>query len=105
MIEIRPTDYAYVAANLAAAIEGKEFFSGTICTEHDDFYSTLIATLIIYHNHPHSDSHLPPEAPRVVDIVAVWWEFHTYDSEGEEILNDFSFADVKPLLICGDEVD
>ncbi len=99
MKEINPNDYAYVAANLAAEIEARNFFSGTIRTEHDGFESELLATLIIYRQKA-----LPEEGPTtllgpIVDVVPVWWEFHTFDPDGEEVLNDFSFSDIKPLLI------
>lgn len=28
-------------------------------------------------------------------IVPIWWELHTYDNEGNEILNDASFDEIK----------
>ena len=103
MKEITPNDYAYVAASVAERIEGRSFFSGTIRTAHEGFESELITTLVIYRHKP-TDT---PNGPRqligdVYEIVPVWWEFHTYDPEGEEIMNDFSFSDLKPLLISAD---
>ena len=42
-------------------------------------------------------SEAPAEADPIRDIVAVWWEFHTYAS-GREIANDFSFGELRALL-------
>lgn len=100
MKEITPNDYAYVAANVTDRIEHRSFFSGAIRTDHEGFVSELIATLIIYRNRPEEEPNGPTQLlGTICDIVPVWWEFHTYDPEGEEMLNDFSFSDLKPLLI------
>ena len=99
MREINPNDYAYVAANLAAEIEDRTFFSGTIRTEHDGFDSELLTTLIIYRQKPQADCGPTSLMGPIVDVVPVWWEFHTFEHDGEEVLNDFYFSDVKPLLL------
>ncbi|HJI19204.1 MAG: hypothetical protein ACLSVO_07270 [Alistipes sp.] len=39
----------------------------------------------------------PVGADPIVDLVPVWWEFHTWDDLGET-LNDFSFARMKEGL-------
>lgn len=39
----------------------------------------------------------PVGADPIVDLVPVWWEFHTWDAHGET-LNDFSFARMKEGL-------
>ena len=99
MKEINPNDYAYVAANLAAEIEARNFFSGTIRTEHDGFTSELLTTLIIYRQKPQADCGPTPLLGPITDVVPVWWELHTFEPDGEEVFNDFSFSDVKPLLL------
>ena len=99
MKEITTNDYAYVAANLAAEIEARNFFSGTICTNYDGFDSELLVTLLIYRQKPRPEEEGATLLGPIVDVVPVWWEFHTFDPDGEEMLNDFSFSDVKPLLI------
>ena len=40
-----------------------------------------------------------PEGDRdaIADLVPVWWEFHTAVNGGE-VLNDFSFSEVRALL-------
>lgn len=32
------------------------------------------------------------------DIVPIWWEFHTYDEEGNEVRNDFKFSELKKYI-------
>ena len=40
-----------------------------------------------------------PEGDRdvIADLVPVWWEFHTAD-DGGEVLNDFSFSELRAYL-------
>ena len=37
-------------------------------------------------------------APEVGDFIPVWWEFHTFDADGNEQLNDFSFGQLRSRL-------
>jgi hypothetical protein len=37
------------------------------------------------------------ECDAIDDIVPVWWEFHTFNQQGE-ILNDFSFTELRNYL-------
>jgi hypothetical protein len=37
------------------------------------------------------------EFDAIDDIVPVWWEFHTFNQQGE-ILNDFSFTELRNYL-------
>lgn len=32
------------------------------------------------------------------DAVPIWWEFHTYDEEGDEVPNDFKFSELKKYI-------
>ena len=89
-VEFLPDDYALVAEELTREIEGKEFLSATITTLHSNFEAELILTLIIYRT----------REGEVSDVVPVWWEMHTYDLEsGEEFPNDFSFGNLREVLI------
>lgn len=89
-VEFLSDDYAVVAEQLAGEIEGKPFLSATITTLHPNFEAELILTLIIYRT----------REGEVSDVVPVWWEMHTYDLEsGEELPNDFSFGNLREVLI------
>ena len=82
-------DYLQVAEQLLEAIGERQFFSTNLTVELDTFDATLIATLIIYRT-PEGD---------IRDVVPVWWEMHTYEPDTyEELLNDFSFGELRGLL-------
>lgn len=96
MIEISHQEYQRVADTLAPHLHSTDFYAGrTECT-HNGYTSELIATLIVYRQ-PLHNTDLPTER-HVIDVVPVWWEFHTYCPDGNEVLNDFSFSQLKPLL-------
>lgn len=94
MIEIDSEIYLAVANRIEQRIEGVDFFSGSIELDFPQFDSTFTATLIIYRQ---LDTDLMPPAMVVVDIVPVWWEFDT-SRDGIEILNDFSFSQLKRYM-------
>lgn len=87
--EFLPSDYSIVAAALTEAIGDKGFVAATIETSHPYFFAKLVATLIIYRD----------AEGEVTNVVPVWWEMHTYDEDGIERLNDFSFSTLRPQLI------
>jgi len=35
----------------------------------------------------------------IVDIGPVWWEFMTFDKDGDECINDFQFSRLKKYLV------
>ena len=89
--EFSHEDYSQVAEQLTEAIGERDFLSTTLTVTLGTFDATLIATLIIYRI-PEGD---------IRDVVPVWWEMHTYDSDtGEEVLNDFSFGELRQMLNC-----
>ena len=50
IIEFSNADYAQVRACLLEAIDGSDFFSATVTSEHPAFESELVATIIVYRN-------------------------------------------------------
>ena len=94
IIEISDADYRLVAERLINQIGSGDYFNGTVECAHDDFFSSLSTTLIIYKTSP-----TPIVAMnKVSDVVPVWWEFHTTTPEGE-VMNDFSFSTLKEYLL------
>ena len=86
--------YAEVTARLRAAIGDKGYFSGSVDGETDEVAWRLTAWVLVYRRRvplPEGDEE------RITDLVPVWWEFHTVVPEGE-ILNDFSFGDVRDAI-------
>lgn len=95
MLEINGLIYEGVASALAEAIEGREYFNGSVEFDTEEVGTTLVATLIIYRR----DERYPEGSCReAVDIVPVWWEFRTVQECGE-VLNDFSFGELKKYLL------
>ncbi len=86
--------YDEVAARLCDAIGSGAYFSGTIEFPHADVACRLTASLLFYRRRE-----IWPEGERscITDVIPVWWEFHTVMPEGE-VLNDFSFSELKRWL-------
>lgn len=80
-------DYAQVWQSLLADVGERNYFSGKIHTDHEGFCSELTLSVIIYRDREH------PECP-VCNIVPIWWEMTTFDSNGNETLNDFSLREL-----------
>lgn len=86
--------YEQVAAALTEAIGARSYFSGSVAASADNAEWRLTASTIVYRERvslPEGD------ADAIVDLVPVWWEFHTVAPEGE-VLNDFSFARLRELF-------
>lgn len=93
MIEITNKVYEEVASSLLNKIELSDYFSGTLECAHQDFDSSMTATLIIYRSETPDNNSMRP----ITDIVPVWWEFHTTLPEGE-VVNDFSFSALRDII-------
>jgi hypothetical protein len=95
MIEITNEIYEEIASGLCAAIGTTAYYNGKIEIQNEEFCAILTLTAIIYRR----TEELPEgEVSRLVDVVPVWWEFATIRRDGE-VLNDFSFAELKPYLL------
>ena len=84
MYSVSPELYHEAAARLSDAIDGGNYFSGSLAFR-------LTASVIVYRGRlslPEGGQH------PVTDLVPVWWEFHTTQAGGE-VLNDFDFSELK----------
>jgi hypothetical protein len=83
--------YHQLATRLVELVADKGYFSGKFEFEFDGVDCEMILSAVVYHqdNPDEWATH-----PAVVDMIPVWWEFHTYIN-GEEVLNDMSFNDVR----------
>jgi hypothetical protein len=95
MIEITSEIYETIARVLCAEIGEANYFNGKIEIDNEEFYATLTLTAIIYRR---TETLPEGEFSRIADLVPVWWEFST-NGECGEVLNDFSFAELKPYLV------
>ena len=94
MLIITDKIYNAIADQLVVDIDQKYFFSGSIEFDTEELYSTFTTSVII-------------DKKRIVviegvydvfeDIIPVWWEFKTYQREGE-VYNTFSWQEFKEFL-------
>ena len=80
MYSVSPELYHEAAARLSDAIDGGNYFSGSLAFRFGD--TDCRVSLPEGVRHP------------VTDLVPVWWEFHTTQAGGE-VLNDFDFSELK----------
>lgn len=86
--------YLEAAARLTEHIGGSNYFSGTFSFPFDGSECRFTGSVIVYRR----CESLPEGAcERITDLVPVWWEFHTF-SDGVEVLNDFSFNQLRASL-------
>lgn len=95
MYEISSKLYLEIADRLMAEIGSKEYFSGAILCTHGDIECKLLCSLIIERERTAAPDQ---NYPTIVDIVPVWWEFSTVEGS-VELLNDFSFSELKALIL------
>ena len=95
MYTISSKVYLEVAERLSALIGSLNYYSGWFEFESDELSCRMVLSIFI---HRHKET--LPEG-RVVDvidnIIPVWWEFHTY-VDGEEVLNNFSFNELREFI-------
>lgn len=94
MYSVLPELYHEAAARLSDAIDGENYFSGSLAFRFGDMDCRLTASVIVYRGRV-----LLPEGEQhpITDLVPVWWEFHTVGAGGE-VLNDFEFSEMKHCL-------
>lgn len=96
MLEIESDIYADVAEKFADAIGGSEYFSGSVSCSHGGVEYVLTATVLIYRR---GDGMPEGKCGTVTDIIPVWWEFSTIAPDGCELVNGFSFAELKKYFL------
>ncbi len=95
MYEISSELYLEVAQQLAVRFGDEGYFSGSIELEHREAECHLCLSAVIYRERVQLPEGRTVE--RIADVVPVWWEFHTFIN-GVEVLNDFSFGEVRGYL-------
>ena len=89
--------YDEVARLLEEAIGEAGYYNGSVMVKRPAFEGTLTATLIVYR----TGVRLAGEGvPPISDVVPVWWEFETVNTEGDEVLNDFAFQPLRRALLA-----
>ena len=78
------------------AIGDRNYFSGVFGVCFSKGIACRLRTSVIVYRR----TELLPEGTFEVidDLVPVWWEFHTESDEAGEMLNDFSFGELRIAL-------
>lgn len=93
---IRIPDWLYTETldRLCEAIDGRDYFSSTIDFRTGCLDCCLKTAVIVYRE---QTSYPEGTVDEICDLVPIWWEFHTL-KDGEEVLNDFQFFEMKKYL-------
>lgn len=94
MYSVTPELYLETAERLTEAAGDAGYFSGSVAFVFGGVACRLRTSVIVYRRR---ESLPEGEREAVSDLVPVWWEFHTV-VDGEELLNDFSFGELRRLL-------
>ncbi len=84
--------YDEIRTRLTEAIGDENYFSGTLAFPFEGISCRLRASVIVCRR----TERLPEGTFSVIDdLVPVWWEFHTESDDAGEMLNDFSFDELR----------
>ncbi len=84
--------YDEIRTRLTEAIGDENYFSGTLTFPFEGISCRLQTSVIVYRR----TERLPEGTFSVIDdLVPVWWEFHTESDDAGEMLNDFSFDELR----------
>lgn len=95
LFSVSPEMYRQTATRLCDGIGGSDYFSGSVAFTYESFDCRMMVSVIVYRRTEHAAE---GETFPVADLVPVWWEFHTVGPEGE-VLNDFSFSELKSYIV------
>ena len=91
MYDVSSVIYGKVAEMIIERVGRSDYLSERLEFEVYGVLCCLLFSAIAYRR----SLYLPEgEFEELSDLVPVWWEFHTYDSEGE-VLNNFSFNELR----------
>ena len=91
MFCVTPEIYGRVAEIIADRLGRTDYLSEDFEFEADGVLCRLLFSAVVYRKR----LYVPEgEFDVLSDLVPVWWEFHTFDAEGE-MLNDFSFNELR----------
>ena len=91
MYDVSSVIYGKVAEMIIERVGRSDYLSERLEFEVDGIQCRFLFSAIAYRRR----LYLPEgECDWLSDLVPVWWEFHTFDCEGE-VLNDFSFNELR----------
>ena len=94
MYNVLPELYQKVLSKILDSIDSKGYYSGSHEFEYEGVECTMILSAVIHYR---KERFPEGESEFVADMVPVWWEFHSY-VDGEEVLNNFSFNELREYI-------
>lgn len=96
MIHIDDAIYKAIAKHIIDEVGGRNYVSNlSIEVEHNNTTYLFTISAYIYRCHIMAPD---GEWDEIRDIVPVWWELHTYNDDGDEVLNDGEFVKIKEFI-------
>ena len=86
--------YHHLASHLVELVGQRGYYSGSFEFEFDGVWCEMTLSAVVYHQSEPDEGY---NSCAVTDMIPVWWEFHTFNQQGE-ILNDFSFTELRNYL-------
>ena len=94
MYNVLPELYREVATEIIERVGHRGYYSGTFDMAWGSVECHVVLSAVIYRS---EEQYPEGVVSRVSDVVPVWWEFHTFRG-GEEIINNFSFNEMREYL-------
>ena len=94
MYDVLPELYQEVATKIVEQVGRRGYYSDALDFEWDGVECHMVLSAVIYRR---TEQFPEGEKWLVADMVPVWWEFHTY-VDGEEVLNNFSFNELREFI-------
>ena len=94
MYDVLPELYQEVATKIIEQVGRRGYYSDALDFEWGGVECHMVLSAVVYRR-----TEQYPEGERfvVADMVPVWWEFHTF-IDGEEVLNNFSFNEMREYI-------
>lgn len=94
MYDVLPELYREVATKIIEHVGRRGYYSGVLDFEWESVECRMVLSAVVYRR---AEQYPEGERSLVVDMVPVWWEFHTFVN-GEEVLNNFSFNEMREYI-------
>lgn len=94
MYAISSNLYLELATRLVENAGQSGYYSDTFEFEYGDLFCSMTLSVVVYHQSQPDEGY---SLCAVTDMIPVWWEFHTF-VDGDEVLNDFSFNELREYI-------
>ena len=94
MYDVLPELYQEVATKIVEQVGRRGYYSDALDFEWDGVECHMVLSAVVYRR---TEQYPEGERSVVADMVPVWWEFHTF-IDGEEVLNNFSFNEMREYI-------